>query len=158
MTRHTERKFVPHSPEQMFDLVADIERYPEFIPWCIGMRIRSDNVADGVGRRVADMLVKFKVFRERFRTRVDLNRGDRSIVVAYVDGPFRYLDNRWRFEAEPGGGCTVDFYIDFQFRNPLLQAAISQVFGEAVHKMVSAFVGRANALYPENLAEISGSA
>ncbi|MEM1104336.1 MAG: type II toxin-antitoxin system RatA family toxin [Pseudomonadota bacterium] len=151
MTTHTERKHVPHTPEQMFDLVADIEAYPVFIPWCTGMRLRSDDVSDGRGRRVADMMVRFKVFRERFTTQVDVRKPERAIDVAYIDGPFRYLTNRWRFEEEADGSCTVDFYIDFKFKNPLLQAAISQVFDEAIHKLVTAFVTRANALYPENL-------
>ncbi|GAB4518075.1 MAG: type II toxin-antitoxin system RatA family toxin [Parvularculaceae bacterium] len=147
MTTHSEKKIVPYSPEQMFALVADIRKYPEFIPWCVGMRVRSDDVADGAGRLVADMAVRFKVFREKFTSQVDLDAAAKRIHVQYLDGPFRYLNNVWSFIENPDGSCTIDFYIDFEFKNPLLQMAMSSMFDKAVDKMVAAFVTRAYAVY-----------
>ncbi len=147
MTVHAERKYVPYTPEQMFGLVADVEKYPQFIPWCTALRVRSNGVEDGQGRLVADMAVKFKVFREKFRSQVDLDQSAKRIDVAYIDGPFRYLENIWRFEPTEDGGCVIDFHIAFEFRNRMLQMAISQVFDAAVEKLVAAFVGRADALY-----------
>ena len=147
MTTHSEKKIVPYSPEQMFALVADIRKYPEFIPWCAGLRVRREEVADGVGRLVADMAVRFKIFRETFTSQVDLDAAKNRIHVQYLDGPFRYLNNFWHFIENPDGSCTIDFHIDFEFKNPLLQMAISSVFEKAVDKMVAAFVTRAGEVY-----------
>ncbi len=142
MPTHAEKKLLPHSPEQMFDLVADVARYPEFLPWCIATRIKSSD--DGV--MIADMVIGFKVFREQFSSRVTLERPNR-IDVAYQNGPFKYLENHWVFEAQGEGSCLVDFNVDFEFRSRILERAIGRVFTEAVHRMVSAFETRADALY-----------
>jgi len=138
---HAEKKFLPYSPTELFDLVADIERYPEFLPWCVGTRIRSrdGNVV------VADMIIGYKAFRERFTSRVTLTRPDR-IDVEYSEGPFKYLTNHWTFLPEPNG-TTIDFFVDFEFRSRILQALIGVVFGEAVRIMVNAFERRAEAIY-----------
>ena len=143
MPTHAERKILPYTPAQMFNLVADIERYPEFLPWCLACRItrRDGPVIWG------DLMVGFKVFRETFTSKVTLHNGDR-IDVEYIDGPFRYLNNHWQFTAAPGGaGTEVDFFIDFEFRSRMLQAVASTVFNEAVRRMVGAFETRAGVIY-----------
>jgi coenzyme Q-binding protein COQ10 len=141
MPTHAEQRVLPYTPEQMYTLVADIERYPEFLPWCVAARIR-ERRADFVS---ADLVIGFKMFRERFTSNVTLAPPDR-IDVAYAEGPFRYLENRWNFERVPGG-CRIDFYVDFEFKSRLLQRAIELLFGEAVRRMVAAFEGRAHQLY-----------
>ena len=142
---------VPFTPRQMFDLVADVERYPEFLPWCLGCRV----VSRAPGEIRADLLIGFRVFRERWHSRVLLDR-PRQIDVEYVHGPFRHLENRWRFEPHPEG-CLVDFYVDFEFRSKLLSRVIAGLFGEAVHHMVRAFETRARAIYgaPKTLESFS---
>jgi coenzyme Q-binding protein COQ10 len=143
---HAEKKFLPYTPEQMFDLVADIEAYPQFLPWCVGTRIRS-RTKDAEGRDLvlADMIIGYKMFRERFTSRVCLKPHER-IDVEYSEGPFRYLTNHWSFVASPGG-TTIDFFVDFEFRSRVLQAMIGVVFGEAVRIMVGAFEKRAAQVY-----------
>jgi coenzyme Q-binding protein COQ10 len=130
----------------MFDLVADVERYPEFIPHCLALRVVSREVVDGTGRMEADMVVAYRAFRERFRSRVDLDRTRLSIDVDYVEGPFRRLANHWRFRDAPGGS-EVDFVIDFEFRNIILQATAAAVFERAFARMSEAFVARAAVVY-----------
>ena len=141
--QHHETRVVAYSADQMFDLVADVARYPEFLPWVTAARIktRSD---DGF---VADVLVGFKSFREKFTSRVILDRPSHTIVAAYLEGPFRHLTNRWRFETNAGGGCTIDFDIDFEFKLRLLERLIGSLFDRAVMKMTDAFETRAAALY-----------
>ncbi|MDE2006142.1 MAG: type II toxin-antitoxin system RatA family toxin [Rhodospirillales bacterium] len=141
MPTHAERQVVPYAPEQLFDLVADVGRYPEFLPWCVGARIRSRNPAG----LVADLTIGFGPFRESFTSRVALERPTR-VKVAYENGPFRYLNNQWVFAAAPGG-TEVDFFVDFEFRSRILQAAIGVVFNEAVRRMVGAFLRRARQVY-----------
>ncbi|MGH6933552.1 MAG: type II toxin-antitoxin system RatA family toxin [Dongiaceae bacterium] len=143
MPTHAEKRAMPYRPEQMFDLVADIERYPEFLPWCVAARIRErrDDVV------VADLVIGFKMIRERFTSRVHLDRPGLRIDVTYTDGPFRRLNNHWIFEPADGGGCLIDFYVDFEFRSQLLQRLIGALFNEAVRRMVQAFEGRARRLY-----------
>ena len=142
MPTHSEQRVLPYTPAQMFDLVAAIERYPEFLPWCLGARItkREGDVIDG------DLLIGFKIFRERFSSRVTLDRARHRIDVRYGQGPLRHLDNRWRFLAHEQG-CLIDFYVDFEFQSRLLQKAIELLFQEAVERMVSAFETRAHQLY-----------
>jgi coenzyme Q-binding protein COQ10 len=142
MPKHAERRVLPHQPRQMYELVADIGRYPEFLPWCVGARI----VSKSEEQVTADLLIGFRMFRERFRSKVDLDPGDLTIDVAYVEGPMKYLSNGWRFEDHPDG-CVVDFAIDFEFRSRLLRKAIEPLFHEAVRRMVAAFERRADALY-----------
>jgi len=143
MATHAEKRVLPHSPEQLFGLVADIERYPEFLPWCVGSRIRRrrENVV------VADLIIGFKGIRESFTSEVTLNRSAMRIDVAYRNGPFKYLNNHWIFNAQPDGSCEIDFFVDFEFRSRLLQRIIGLLFNEAVRRMVSAFETRADQLY-----------
>ena len=142
MPKHAERRFLPYSSGQMFDLVAEVERYPEFLPWCLGTRVtkREPDLVE------ADMLIGFKMFRERFGSRVLLHRDDYRIDVNYTHGPFRYLVNRWHFE-ERNDGCEVDFFVDFEFRSRLLKRIMGALFSEAVNRMVRAFESRARQLY-----------
>jgi coenzyme Q-binding protein COQ10 len=141
MPTHAEKRRLPYTPEQMFDLVADVRRYPEFLPWCVASRI----VARNDSELTADLTIGFKMFRETFRSRVTLERPG-HVHVEYLTGPFRYLNNHWRFHAIPGG-VEVDFFVDFEFRSRLLQAVIGTVFNEAVRLMVRAFERRAAILY-----------
>jgi len=146
MHRHAERRFLPYRPEQLYALVADIERYPEFLPWCVAARIRSRTEA----LVVADLVIGFKMIRERFTSRVTLSPPDR-IDVAYAEGPFRHLDNHWVFLPHPQG-CEIDFHVEFEFRSALLERLIGVLFDEAVRRMVQAFETRARALYGEGAA------
>lgn len=147
MPTHTEQRHMPYTAEQMFDLIADVEAYPKFLPWCAASRIRRDGRdAQGKGVVEADLVISFKVFRERFGSRVTLDPADRVIDVAYLDGPFRYLDNHWTFTPAEDG-CLVDFFVDFEFKSRTLQAIIGVVFGEAMQRIVRAFETRAQQLY-----------
>ena len=141
MPSFAEERHLLYSQQQLFDLVADVERYPEFLPWCTACRVtkRENQLIE------ADLLVGFKMLRERFTSRVTLNAPN-SIQVEYLDGPFRYLNNHWIFKPTQDG-CVIDFYIDFEFRSRLLQRLIGPLFSEAVRRMVSAFDNRALALY-----------
>jgi len=141
MPTHAEKRVLPYAPKQMYDLVADIERYPDFLPWCLAARITKR----GEGMVEADLVIGFKMFRERFTSRVELARPKR-IDVVYTDGPVRHLENRWGFESRPEG-CMIDFYVDFELRSALLQSLIGGLFTEAAHRMVRAFEGRARTLY-----------
>ena len=138
---HREVRHLPYSAEQMFDLVADVKHYPEFLPWVIAMRVRRDDAAE----TLADMVVGFKGLRETFSSRVDKTRAER-IHVDYLDGPLKYLRNDWRFTPEPGG-CAVDFSVDFAFKNRVFEALAGQVFGTALRRMIGAFETRAAQLY-----------
>ncbi|HTM94962.1 MAG TPA: type II toxin-antitoxin system RatA family toxin [Croceibacterium sp.] len=133
---------LPYTAEQMFDLVADVGRYAEFLPWVVATRIKSD----GESEMVADMLVGFKALREKFTSKV-LKQRPREIEVIYLDGPLKDLDNTWRFKDLPDGGCEVDFSVEFAFRNRVFEALAGQYFDRAFRKMVSAFETRAEQLY-----------
>ncbi len=141
MATHAERRVLSYSPAQMYALVADVERYPEFLPWCRAARItrRDGDVL------YADLVIGFKMFRERFSSKVTLSPPD-SVHVDYIKGPMRHLNNHWRFEPHEKG-CVIDFQVDFEFRSKLLQSAIGLLFNEAVRRMVAAFEARAKALY-----------
>lgn len=141
MPTHAEKRRLRYTPEQMFDLVADVKRYPEFLPWCVGARIVSATPTD----LVADLTIGFKLFRESFRSNVALERPG-HVHVRYLNGPFKYLNNHWRFTATPTG-CEVEFFVDFEFNSRLLQMVIGTVFNEAVRMMVRAFERRAMQLY-----------
>ena len=147
MPTHAEQRVLPYTQQQLFDLVADIERYPEFLPWCLGARIR-ERRQDVI---VADLLIGFRMVRERFTSKVTLRRPNR-IDVAYSEGPFRYLDNHWIFEPTGEGACRIDFFVDFEFRSRVLQKLIGVLFNEAVRRMVAAFEGRARQLYGQKSA------
>lgn len=141
MPTHAETRVLPYTPDQLFDLVADIERYPEFLPWCLAARIRSRSEEIVV----ADLVIGFKMFRERFTSRVTLDRPG-QIGVEYVEGPLRYLNNEWRFLPH-SHGCELDFSVDFEFRSKVLQSVIGALFDQAFQRMVAAFEIRAEALY-----------
>jgi coenzyme Q-binding protein COQ10 len=141
MPTHAERKVVPYTPEQMFDLVADVGKYPLFLPWCVASRVRTRTTR----LLVADLTIGFGPFRESFTSRVTLHR-PKQVTVAYEDGPFHYLNNEWSFTPR-GTGTEVGFFVDFEFRSRILQAAIGVVFNEAVKRMVRAFLKRASDVY-----------
>ncbi len=141
MPTHAETKTVPYTPEQLFSLVADVGKYPQFLPWCVAARMRSRSGTE----EVADLTIGFGPFRETFTSRVMLQPPG-LIKVRYENGPFRYLNNQWKFQPDPVG-CKVDFFVDFEFKSRLLQAAIGVVFNEAVRRMVNAFLKRARDVY-----------
>ena len=141
MPKHHETRHLPYTAEQMFDLVADVRRYAEFLPWVIAMRVRSDTPTD----TLADMVVGFKGLRETFTSRVEKVRPE-SIMVDYVDGPLKYLRNDWRFRPAEAG-CTVEFTVDFAFKNRVFEMLAGQVFGAALRRMIGAFEDRAAVLY-----------
>jgi coenzyme Q-binding protein COQ10 len=141
MPTHAESRRVHYQPEQLFDLVADVGQYPKFLPWCIGARVKSRSETE----LLADLTIGFGPFRESFTSRVALERPHR-VRVRYENGPFRYLNNTWGFSPDPAG-CKVDFFVDFEFRSRLLQAAIGVVFNEATRRMVNAFLKRAREVY-----------
>ncbi len=142
MTTHAEQRLICHSPEQLFDLVADVRRYPEFLPWCLASRIRKQTDST----LVADLIIGFQVFKEQFTSYIQMDRDALVIKVEYAEGPFKYLTNRWKFIQHPDG-CMIDFYVDFEFKSRLLQTVIENLFTEAVRRMVSAFEARADQLY-----------
>lgn len=149
MPTHAEIRKMPYSADQMYALVADIARYPEFLPWCAAARIRKVTPKGDLQVIDADLVISFKLFREKFGSRVTLDPIGRKIDVEYLDGPFRYLINHWRFTPLETG-CEVDFQVDFEFRSILLQNVIGLVFNEAMHRIVRAFENRAAALYGAN--------
>jgi len=129
------------------DLVVDVGRYPEFLPWCVGARIRSRDQGSSVEILTADLSIGYRGIRESFTSRVRVDRSRNRVDVDYLDGPFRRLHNAWIFEARDGGGCVIDFFIDFELRNRLLGLAAEQVFGLALQRMIEAFEKRAHELY-----------
>lgn len=142
MPTHAEKRHLPYTPEQLFDLVADIERYPEFLPWCLAARIerREGNTV------YADLVIGFKMFREHFSS-VDVFDRPHRIDVRYTKGPLRHLNNHWVFERAPDGGSILDFYIDFEFHARLFQKMAGPLFDEAVRRLVAAFEARAHTIY-----------
>tara|TARA_R110002124_G_scaffold109677_2_gene263069 strand:- start:1083 stop:1532 length:450 start_codon:yes stop_codon:yes gene_type:complete len=146
MTTHSETRKMPYSAAQMYALVADVARYPEFLPWCAGARIRATTRVDAIEVMEADLVISFKLFREKFGSRVTLDEAGQKILVEYLDGPFKYLRNSWAFR-DVEGGCEIDFFVDFEFKSRVLQTLIGVVFTEAMHRIVRAFEARARALY-----------
>lgn len=142
MPRHSETKHLPYGPEQLFDLVADVASYDEFLPWVVAVRIRSSSETE----TVADLVVGFNAFKERFTSRVKKERPDR-ICVDYIEGPLKYLHNEWRFEPAADGGTNVHFSVDFAFRSRLFEALAGEMFDRALRRMTGAFETRAAALY-----------
>lgn len=142
MPTHAETKVLPYTPDQMYRLVAEVDKYPEFLPWCMASRIRK---RDG-NVMYADLVIGFKMVRERFTSRVVLDEAGKRIDVQYTDGPFQYLNNHWIFLPHEGGVC-VDFFVDFEFRSAILQKIMGVLFNEAVKRMVHAFEARAAQLY-----------
>ena len=151
MPTHAEKRDIPFSPRQLFDLVADIEKYPEFLPWCIATRITSRE-GDVLS---ADVVIGYKMVRERFTSKDVLSapKGEHEsgrIDVTYLEGPFKYLSNHWVFEPDGRGGTILDFFIDFEFHSKLTQKLFGPLFHEAVERMVQAFEDRAKTLYGES--------
>lgn len=142
MPTHAEKRRLGYAPAQLFDLVADVAAYPRFLPWVIAARItrRDGNVF------FADLVIGFKMFRETFTSRVTALRPD-HIHVEYISGPMRHLSNHWRFIDNGDGSTTIDFFLDFEFKNPILQKVVGVLFHEAVRRMVGAFEARARELY-----------
>jgi coenzyme Q-binding protein COQ10 len=140
--KHSETRRLPYTPEQMFDLVADVRRYPEFLPWVSAMRVRKD----GETETLADMIVGFKGLRETFTSKVTKQRPE-TIRVEYIEGPLKYLNNDWRFRPDGDAGCLVDFSVDFAFKNRMFEMLAGQVFGVALRRMIGAFEERAAVLY-----------
>lgn len=138
---------IRHAPDKMFALVADIEKYPEFLPLCTGLTVRSRKEKDGRTLLVADMSVGYKAIRETFTTQVYLQPDERLIDVKYIDGPFKYLENRWRFDPGPGGGTEVHFFIDYEFKSRILSALMGSMFDRAFRMFSDAFEKRADVVY-----------
>ncbi|NBX65648.1 MAG: type II toxin-antitoxin system RatA family toxin [Proteobacteria bacterium] len=147
MPTHAEVRTLPYTPEQMFDLVADIEKYPEFLPWCRAARVwkREGDVLH------ADLVIGYKLFQERFTSRVTLKKARDGqaghIHVEYIKGPMKHLNNHWRFLPSNPDHCCIDFFVDFEFRNPVFQKLMGVFFNEIVKRMVAAFEARACTLY-----------
>jgi coenzyme Q-binding protein COQ10 len=148
MPTFSSKRLVRHTPVNMFDLVADVEKYPRFLPLCEELRVRRrTNAGDnGVETLVADMTVGYKAIRETFTSRVTLDRPRLRINVEYVDGPFRYLENRWTFHEAPGG-CEVEFFITYEFRSFALGVLMGAMFDRAFRKFSEAFERRADEVY-----------
>ncbi len=142
MPRHKDTRILPYTPVQMFDLVADVAKYPEFLPWVIGSRIvsRSEKML------TADLIIGFKMFRERFTSKVILEKSE-HIHVDYISGPLKYLHNEWRFAATGQGGTEIDFFVEFEFKNRIFETIVGALFTEAVRRMVGAFEKRAHEIY-----------
>jgi coenzyme Q-binding protein COQ10 len=147
MPKFENHRPVKHSADDMYALVADIERYPEFLPLCEALAIRSKKERDGKTLLLADMTVGYKAIRETFTTQVLLNPAEKAIDVKYIEGPFKYLDNRWRFEDVAAGGSMVNFYIDYEFKSMILGALMGSMFDRAFRMFAEAFEARADKIY-----------
>ena len=147
MPTHSETRRLPYSPDQMYRLVADVDKYPEFLPWCSAARVRSRELESKREIMLADLVISFKVFSEKFGSKVILHPDSKKIETEYLDGPFRFLKSSWEFESHNGGGCEVKFFVSFEFKSLLLQKVIGFVFNEVMQRIVRAFEKRANDLY-----------
>ncbi len=147
MPKFETRRPVSFTPEQMYALVADVERYPEFLPLCEALNVKSRKERGGKELLVADMTVGYKAIRETFTTQVLLKPEELAIDVQYIDGPFKYLENRWRFLAEGEGGSIVHFYIDYEFKSRVLGAMMGAMFERAFNMFSEAFEARASTKY-----------
>ena len=146
MPTHSETRALPYTAQQMYDLVADVASYPKFLPWCAAARIRSMTPKGASLVMEADLVISFKVFRERFGSRVVLHPEDMKIDTEYLDGSFRYMKSNWAFR-DTDQGCEVEFFVDFEFKNMVLQSIIGVVFNEAMQRIVRAFENRSADLY-----------
>jgi coenzyme Q-binding protein COQ10 len=153
MPRHSETKYLPYSPEQLFELVADVARYDEFLPWVVAVRVRSSSERE----TVADLVVGFNAFKERFTSRVLKDRPS-QICVDYVEGPLKYLHNEWKFEPGPNGGTNVQFSVDFAFKSRIFESLAGAMFDRALRRMTNAFEQRAAALYGINSSSAQSAA
>ncbi len=146
MPSHSETRTLPFTADQMYELVADVASYPEFLPWTAAARIKSREDQGDVEIVIADLVISFKVFRERFTSKVTLAREARRIDTEYLDGPIKHLESVWQF-VDVEGGCEVAFEVDFEFKSRLLQGAAGLFFNEAMQRVVRAFEARAHDLY-----------
>ncbi|MBT6415940.1 type II toxin-antitoxin system RatA family toxin [Candidatus Puniceispirillum sp.] len=146
MTVHAEKRVVPHTPEQLYALVLDVQKYPQFLPWCLAARVKSQNESE----LTADLIIGFNMFRETFTSFVEFDSNKFEINVRYAEGPFKHLTNNWRFLLHEDG-CEIDFYVEFEFNSRLLQSVIETLFTEAVRRMVRAFETRADELYNKKI-------
>jgi coenzyme Q-binding protein COQ10 len=148
MPQFASKRRVRHSADQMFDLVADVERYPEFVPLCKALKIRQRTAKpDGTEVIVADMTVSFKLIREAFTSRVTLDRANHKIVVEYLQGPFSNLENRWTFEAKSDADCDVGFFLSYEFKSRMLGMLMGTMFDTAFQRFSAAFEKRADQIY-----------
>ena len=140
--KHEERRLINHTPSNLFKLVSDVKKYPEFLPWCLGARVknRCENIFE------ADLIIGFKIYKEIYSSEITLDNINKKIIVNYKDGPFEYLDNYWIFKDDKNG-CEVEFMVDFKFKSIFLQTLMETLFSEAVRRMVGAFEKRENELY-----------
>ena len=151
MPRFQSSRDVPFTPQQMFDLVADVQAYPQFLPLCEDLRIRRKVTSpEGLEVLVADMSVGYKAVHETFTSRVTLDPQNQQIFVTYLEGAFSHLDNRWQFLPD-GKGCKVVFYIDYEFRNRMLGVLMGAMFDKAFRKFSEAFEARAALIYPSSV-------
>ena len=150
MTIHSENRIIRHTPEQLFKLVADVQDYPAFLPWCLASRVKTRSE----DKLVADLIIGFQMFREQFTSHVQLDKAALKIQVDYAEGPFKYLKNTWTFLPHHDG-CMIDFYVDFEFKSRILQTVIESLFTEAVRRMVGAFEARADVLYTPQISASS---
>jgi coenzyme Q-binding protein COQ10 len=152
MPRHTEQRNLPYTPEQLFDLVADVARYREFLPWVAAVRVRSDSDTE----MVADLVVGFRALKETFTSKV-VKRRPEEIEIDYIEGPLKYLHNNWKFRPDGKGGTDIDFCVDFAFRSRIFETLAGQMFDRALRRMIGAFEDRAHALYGAGASDSSGS-
>jgi coenzyme Q-binding protein COQ10 len=148
MVKHSETRHLKYSTDQMFSLVADIESYPIFIPWCRAVRVMksTENKINGHKVLVANMAVSFKVFKESFTTKITLHPDSKRITVEYINGPFKILNNEWIFN-EVSNGCSINFNVEFEFKSRMMQALVGVVFQEAMRRIVRSFEQRADVLH-----------
>ena len=140
--KHEEKRIINHTPQNLYNLVSDVKKYPEFLPWCLGARVKNllQNEFD------ADLIIGFKIYKEVYSSQILLDPNNYKIIVNYKDGPFEYLYNYWKFK-EKNAGCEIEFMVEFKFKSIFLQTVMESLFSEAVKKMVRAFENRANYLY-----------
>ena len=140
--KHIERRILSHTPSNLFNLVSDVNKYPEFLPWCLGARAKSSSKNE----LNADLIIGFKLYKEVYSSQIILDHNKNKIIVNYKDGPFEYLNNYWIFN-ENNKGCEIEFMVEFKFKSNFLQSLIETLFTEAVLRMVKAFENRADKLY-----------
>ena len=140
--KHEERRIIKHTPSNLFKLVSDVKKYPEFLPWCLGARVKNNYK----NNFEADLIIGFKIYKEIYSSQILLDNINKKIIVNYKDGPFEYLENYWVFKDNKNG-CEVEFMVDFKFKSVFLQTLMETLFSEAVRRMVGAFEKRANELY-----------
>ena len=140
--KHEERRIIRHTPSNLYNLVADVKKYPEFLPWCLGARVKNTSLKSFED----DLIIGFKIYKEIYSSKITLDKKKKKIIVDYKDGPFEYLQNYWLFRENPDG-CEIEFMVDFKFKSIFLQTLMETLFNEAVKRMVQAFENRANELY-----------